>query len=606
MSRRRSRLRALGTTAAFITALTPMGALGADTAPIKSASELDYPPFSVVQSDGSAGGFSVELMRAALNAMGRDVHFDVGLWPEIKARLAEGRLDALPLVGRTPEREALFDFSVPYISLYGAVLVRNDNHSIQSLADLDGKTVGVMRDDMGAEFVQRQALSDRIETTDTLEDALRALSAGEIDAVVAQWLVTKSLIEELGITNLRPAIYPVRAFQQGYCFAVREGDKELLATLNEGLSIIVANGEMDRLEQKWIGNLLHPDQERLELLERLLWALGAIFILVVTLAIVHHIRSHRALAEREADFRMLFENMPQGAVYQRPDGTLADCNPAALKLFGIDRERFLAHDPADAAWRVIREDGSEMTPEDFPGSIALATDRPVRNVVAGIPNRQKTEHVWISISAIPVSRGKNDRRRRALVTFHDISDRMRIEADLKHQAVHDLLTGLYNRTGLQQRVDKEMRQSARYGHPLSVFMVDADHFKRLNDRYGHSTGDQALRALAKTLQASVRDVDIVARYGGEEFLIALPETSLERARRLAERLRGTVEELRIPAEGGTEVAMTISIGVATYPDHADSFAGLVARADEALYAAKQAGRNRVEAAALPALVRIAR
>ncbi|MCU7936436.1 MAG: transporter substrate-binding domain-containing protein [Candidatus Thiodiazotropha sp. (ex Dulcina madagascariensis)] len=108
----------------------------AEQPPIRSASELKYPSFSIVREDNSADGFSVELMRAAIRAMGRDVTFEVGPWTTIKGDLEEGRLEALPLVGRTPEREPVFDFTVPYLSLYGAVFVRDDEHGIKTPEDL--------------------------------------------------------------------------------------------------------------------------------------------------------------------------------------------------------------------------------------------------------------------------------------------------------------------------------------------------------------------------------------------------------------------------------------------------------------------------------------
>ena len=113
-------------------------------APVHSAAEPDYPPLSVISSDGQASGFSVELLRAALAEMGMDVSFKNGVWSEIKTGLAEGRLDVLPLVGRTPEREALFDFTVPYLTLHGALFVRDNNTGIKGLADLQGRRIAAV------------------------------------------------------------------------------------------------------------------------------------------------------------------------------------------------------------------------------------------------------------------------------------------------------------------------------------------------------------------------------------------------------------------------------------------------------------------------------
>ncbi len=115
--------------------------------PVQSAAEIDYPPFSIVGEDGHASGFSVELMRSALSAMGREVTFRTGPWAEVRGWLEKGEIQALPLVGRTPERESLFDFTFPYMSLHGAIVVRADRTDIHNIADLHGRRVAVMKGD---------------------------------------------------------------------------------------------------------------------------------------------------------------------------------------------------------------------------------------------------------------------------------------------------------------------------------------------------------------------------------------------------------------------------------------------------------------------------
>ncbi|MCU7915491.1 MAG: transporter substrate-binding domain-containing protein [Candidatus Thiodiazotropha sp. (ex Gloverina cf. vestifex)] len=139
--------------------------------PVRSASELDYPPFSIVHEDNSVDGFSVELMRAAVQAMGREVTFEVGPWAEIKQDLEAGHLEALPLVGRTPERETFLDFTVPYISLFGAVFVRDEENRIKAPEDLGGMRVGVLQGDNAEEYVRREEITDRIVATRSYEDA---------------------------------------------------------------------------------------------------------------------------------------------------------------------------------------------------------------------------------------------------------------------------------------------------------------------------------------------------------------------------------------------------------------------------------------------------
>jgi diguanylate cyclase (GGDEF)-like protein len=169
----------------------------------------------------------------------------------------------------------------------------------------------------------------------------------------------------------------------------------------------------------------------------------------------------------------------------------------------------------------------------------------------------------------------------------------RLHARARRQAVTDELTGLANRRHLDQRLGEEIVRAQRYAKPLSLLILDIDHFKAINDGYGHKAGDEALRALAQVLRGEVRDVDLVARYGGEEFVLVLPETDGTGAELSAERIRRAVARHPFRLPDGREFGITVSVGLAGYPECAASAAELMTRADQALYTAKQAGRNRV-------------
>ncbi|PKN12343.1 MAG: hypothetical protein CVU69_07615 [Deltaproteobacteria bacterium HGW-Deltaproteobacteria-4] len=231
--------------------------------PVTSAAEIDYPPFSIVTADGRVDGFSVELLRAALKAMGRDVSFHTGPWSEVRALLETGEIQALPLVGRTPEREALFDFTFPYMTLHGAIVVRADNSTIRTMEDLRGHKVAVMQGDNAEEFLRREERGITLITTPTFEEALHALSTGDYDAVVMQRLVALRLIQEGGIPNLRVVDHPIEGFRQDFSFAVKEGDRATLAVLNEGLALVIADGTYQRLHAKWFAALQLPARQRL-------------------------------------------------------------------------------------------------------------------------------------------------------------------------------------------------------------------------------------------------------------------------------------------------------------------------------------------------------
>jgi diguanylate cyclase (GGDEF)-like protein len=182
--------------------------------------------------------------------------------------------------------------------------------------------------------------------------------------------------------------------------------------------------------------------------------------------------------------------------------------------------------------------------------------------------------------------------------------RAQLFAAVERVATTDGLTGLYNHRYFQSLLDQQLALAQRYQKPLSLLICDIDHFKVVNDTYGHPTGDRILKGVAQMLSTLARTTDAVARYGGEEFALILPETDTGAARALAERVRGAIEARAFETELG-RLKITISLGVATYPDVAKAKQELIDRADEALYAAKRAGRNRWIAAEGPRALRAA-
>ncbi|OGB89257.1 hypothetical protein A2625_03720 [candidate division WOR-1 bacterium RIFCSPHIGHO2_01_FULL_53_15] len=170
--------------------------------------------------------------------------------------------------------------------------------------------------------------------------------------------------------------------------------------------------------------------------------------------------------------------------------------------------------------------------------------------------------------------------------------------ELEKLSIVDELTGVYNRRYFNRMIEAEFIRAKRQGHPLSLLMIDIDHFKKLNDVYGHQFGDRVLKAVAKAIEKTARDkIDIVARYGGEEFAAILPDTNKEgsEASGIAERVRREIEKTVFEHEGNP-VSLTVSIGIASFPKNSDSVGDLIFTADQALYRAKDAGRNSIVSA----------
>ena len=197
--------------------------------------------------------------------------------------------------------------------------------------------------------------------------------------------------------------------------------------------------------------------------------------------------------------------------------------------------------------------------------------------------------------AFPIINSANEIQGRVIMLY-DITAWKLAELELRKQAITDPLTGLYNRRHFFTLAGASLQQARRYHNPLSILMIDLDHFKRVNDTYGHTVGDQVLQAFASQMMNNLRIADICGRYGGEEFVILMPETTSDSAAQSADRLRVWISEHPIMVENH-HISLTISIGVAEIDPATDQHVDtLINRADEALYAAKRQGRNTVACA----------
>lgn len=202
----------------------------------------------------------------------------------------------------------------------------------------------------------------------------------------------------------------------------------------------------------------------------------------------------------------------------------------------------------------------------------------------------------VSVSILKSGAGAD---RRLVAIVRDISAQKQLEQRLSKLASTDPLTGLLNRRAFLRRLDEECARSQRYGNPMVLAMIDIDHFKHVNDSFGHLAGDHAIRHVVDTVAGGLRVPDVLARWGGEEFALILPETDGKAASTTAERLRQSVEDAPLVDEPVLvdDIRLTVSIGLADFRVGRDAIEDLIGRADRALYAAKEAGRNRVMLAA---------
>ncbi len=313
---------------------------------------------------------------------------------------------------------------------------------------------------------------------------------------------------------------------------------------------------------------------------------------VVRLATIQA-RTFRALRESEARFRSLTELSSDW--YWEQDELLRFVNTTGVteRRGGITPGAHIGK----CRWELP---GTEIVNQTWDEHRAvLAAHKPFRDLLLRRTDANGEVHfVAVAGKAIADAQG----------IFHgyqgvasDVTFRVRAEQELQSAnmqlellALHDPLTGLANRRKFAERFDYDMARATRASLPLSLLMVDIDHFKAINDSHGHLAGDTCLKALATRLTANVRAVDLVARFGGEEFVVLLPEMSARQSIVAAERIRSQVEAHPVSiGDGAAPVSMTVSVGTATCADETLKMDDLLARSDEAVYRAKHEGRNRV-------------
>jgi diguanylate cyclase (GGDEF)-like protein/PAS domain S-box-containing protein len=299
-------------------------------------------------------------------------------------------------------------------------------------------------------------------------------------------------------------------------------------------------------------------------------------------------RLNENLRESEEKYRSLFENAHEGIFIARLDGQFLQVNPAmSLALGGMTPEDFLQAHHSDTVWPFLDSDDKESLFNTLAmhGQVSHLQMRMLR------PDGQT---IWVEVNA--QVRPPNTRHPDAKVegVLSDITERKRMLEELRHLATTDSLTGLYNRRHFLELCERELLRASRYPSDVALLMLDADHFKNVNDTYGHDAGDQVLRIISRLCRAHIREVDIVGRMGGEEFAILLPQTGFLAALDIAERLRAAIAQTTLPLTDGQMLRFTVSIGGYTFTGRRLAVDELLNAADRALYTAKRNGRNRVE------------
>jgi len=395
---------------------------------ITVGSELDYPPYADVDEEGNADGFSVDLIKAAAKQVGLKLKFEVGPWAEVKAKLERGEIDALPLVAYSTEREKYFDFSTPHIISHAVVFIRKGEKRFQSLEDLRGKEVVVMRSDSTHEYVKFSAITDKIILTKTVGESFQLLSSGKHDFVIAPKLSGLLLLNELGIDNIEPFGEPLESYGKGYSFAVHEGDSELLGLLNRGLVLVNASGEYDQIYDKWFGHVDLRAEKNAEFIKLIITA-ATVLVLIVLVGFIWNLMLRRKVAIRtkellqsEIRFSATFAEAAMGLAHVAPDGSWLRVNQALCDIVGYSNDELL-----------------KLTFQDITHPDDLNTDLHfVEQMLTGELNQYSMEKryfrkdgsiIWVNLTVSLVSKA-NGEPDYFISAVEDISERKSLDAQV--------------------------------------------------------------------------------------------------------------------------------------------------------------------------------
>lgn len=283
--------------------------------------------------------------------------------------------------------------------------------------------------------------------------------------------------------------------------------------------------------------------------------------------------------ESHAQFHDIFNSVPQGIVVVSGQGAQAQVNQGAADLLQIPVGQ-VAVDVLGQAMRATRnrcDNAAELDAAYLPLQHTLDAEVVV--------DWQLDDRIW-RVNTHPILQSGHNGR---VWLFQDVTAQIRLEQMLRREASHDALTGLFNRRAFFDWAQTHYQTQAS---PLALLMFDIDHFKQVNDSFGHPVGDQVLREVAQRAQAQLRDGDVLARYGGEEFILLLGPATLAEAHAMAERLRLAMQAEPVQA-GALAIEVRISLGVTLRRDARETLARTIERADSHLYRAKREGRNRV-------------
>ena len=511
-------------------------------------------------------------------------------WTESTEKAKRGLVDILSETDDSDLKSHL-DFTIPYISNPIVIAMRSRENYVESITSIKDRKIALIKDYGYASKIRRKYSNIQFVTVDDIQDGLFSVSTGETDALLCTLALCSYTIAELGLNNVK--ITGKTEFDTKLALGVQKTLPELLSILNKAIEQITPRQQQTILD-RWLKDKYAEKTDYTLVFQVMAVAL----ILLGIFAFWNHrlsreinlrIRTEEELKAAEDVLRLSHqrllshrEHTPLAVIEWDTDFKVTDWNHAAESMFGFTKEEMLGRHPAErilpknvraavnALWSDLlnNEGGTRSRNENV--------TKDGRTILCEWYNTPLVDHEGKVIGVASL--------------VDDITERTRSESIIWQQANYDALTGLPNRNMFHDRLAQDMRKADRDRRPLALLLIDLDEFKEVNDTLGHDTGDLLLQEAASRISSCVRDSDTVARLGGDEFTILLYD--IHDNSHIEDVAQKIINKLEDAFQLGDEVVhISGSTGITLYPNDAGDIDTLLKNADQAMYAAKNHGRN---------------
>lgn len=546
----------------------------------------DWEPYERVDEQGNFTGIAADLVEIVSKRLSIPfVIVHTVDWQETLEVSREGGCMLIPFLNQTTEREEWLDFTAPLFVAPNVFITRNEHDFISNPSELVDRTVVLPHSTSMEEFLLQDYPNLDIITVDDENDCYRMVSEGKADMTLRSLTTAAYTIRRDGWFNLKIAGQPPEPHYVNHLrMGVLKEMQDLRDILNKAILTITPR-EREEIINRHV-NIEYVQSTDLTWLMRMGAFLGV--LLAVSFYWNHRLKNAlAALRESERSKSVLISNIPGMAyrcLYNR-DWTMQFVSKGCQELTGYKSEELINNRVVSYNSLIVPEYREGIIEEWEKARIAkLPVELEYKIITADMTVK------WVYEKGVFIY-DDHDNVLGIEGLIIDISDRKAAEEKLSSLAATDELTGLWNRRHFMQALQQEILLAKRYGQVFSLVMLDIDHFKSINDNFGHDVGDATLRHLSLVINKHIRKVDIPARIGGEEFILILPKTDLEGAYFIAERLRKYMEANPISAEPDP-FHIYVSIGVTVYTPEISKPDQMLKVVDEALYEAKNTGRNR--------------